>query len=58
MHTKTPITYEEFLETVHKQIERGLAVTLKAMEKFFYKEEERLVEKFYHRYMNVEGHGN
>ena len=35
MHTKTPITYEEFLETVHKQIERGLAVTLKAMEKFF-----------------------
>lgn len=51
MHTKTPITYEDFLEAVRKQRERGLAVTLKAMEKFFYKEERPLVEKFYHRYM-------
>jgi len=51
MHTNTPITYEDFLEAVRKQRERGLAVTLKTMEKFFYKEERPLVEKFYHRYM-------
>lgn len=51
MHTKTPITYDDFLEAVRKLRERGLAVTLKAMEKFFYKEERPLVEKFYHRYM-------
>jgi hypothetical protein len=51
MHTKTPITYEDFLDAVRKQREHGLAVTLKNMERFFHKEEKPLVEKFYHRYM-------
>ena len=51
MHTKTPITYEDFLEAVQKQREHGLGVTLKNMEKFFHKEDKHLVEKFYHRYM-------
>lgn len=51
MHTKTPITYEDFLEAVQKQREHGIAFTLKSMKKFFYKNEKNMVEKHFHRYM-------